>query len=342
MRTVLGSFLTMMLFVAPVLSHQQLYRQRLLQEQLQQHEKEDGPASAAVVTPTSSGGDEMSPKVLDSAVPRSKPVASPPKPSLPPIITHFPPPAPTASNWRLEVTVDGTKQCLILGFVVNMIAVKCLAPEHVVGKFFVCIAVTIGYVLSIYNPTPRFAVPVHSGRDGRSGSSGFSQGGVGLHESMDAAVLGTDVSQCEDPSNCCMHRVLANRVPTGSEGLTGCLRGGEAYGGIPGGRVFKKFRMGSSMTRTSMLESGRSTNVPHSWSTTRGETFAVRSLDYKKTKRKEVGVAFDTSLFAFVLSLCMLNSLAVPSFADLVQPIDLSTSTLRVYRLRLDSDGWKS
>uniref|UniRef100_K3X2L6 PH domain-containing protein n=1 Tax=Globisporangium ultimum (strain ATCC 200006 / CBS 805.95 / DAOM BR144) TaxID=431595 RepID=K3X2L6_GLOUD len=253
---------------APVLSHQQLYRQRLLQEQQLRHDQEEC-SSSAVSTPTLSVGDLRSPKVNTGDVAPEKPVASPPKPKLPPIITHFPPPTPAHSNWRLEVTVDGTKQCMILGFVVNMIALKCLAPEHVVGKFFVCIAITVGYVLSIYNPVSRYGLQPGFGQERRrSGSTGLFHDDAGAHNGVNTAVLGTDVAHP-----------------------------GVLYGGIPVGGAAKKFSMGSSMTRTEMLESGRSTNVPHSWSTTRGETFAIRSIDYKKTKRKEASLP---ALFEFI------------------------------------------
>ncbi|KAF1329661.1 hypothetical protein FI667_g5842, partial [Globisporangium splendens] len=288
--------------LSPVLSHQQLYRQRLLQEQQLRHDKEECPSSA-VSTPTLSVGDLSSPSgnnggaTTSDVVSETKPAASPPKPNLPPIITHFPSPIPAHSNWRLEVTVDGTKQCMILGFVVNMIALKCLAPEHVVGKFFVCITVTVGYVLSIYNPVPRYGLHPGFGQERRrSGSTGLFHDDSGVHRGVDAAVLSTDVTQCADPSNCCMHRGVSSSG-TAFDDSDHLISSGVSYGGIPVGRVVKKFLMGSSMTRTEMLESGRSTNVPHSWSTARGETFAIRSIDYKKTKRKEASLP---ALFEFI------------------------------------------
>lgn len=262
----------------------------------------------AVVTPTSSASaeDAHTSRHDESAtsnsaslpVPRASGVAtsaSPQKPLPPPIITHqlTPPSRESQSPWRLEVAVEGTKQCLILGFVVNMIAMKCLASEYVLGKLVVCIVVTGGYVLSIYNPRPRFAAP--SGMaPGHLGVRGFAHhGGFGVDEQrVGAAVLSTEAGCCENPMTCCLHRAT-----TGSPGMTGGERASEGgvldgmqYSGIAAGagRAMNKFKMGSSMTQTTMSESGRSTNVPHSWATTRGETFLVRSLDYKKTKRKEV------------------------------------------------------
>lgn len=265
--------------------------------------------TTAVVTPTSSitaegaGASRQESTTASSAslpLPRSLVTASasPQKTLPPPIITHqlSPPSRELQSPWRLEVAVEGTKQCLIVGFVVNIIAMKCLASEHVLGKLVVCSLATVGYVLSIYNPRPRFAAPTPM-TAGHLGARGFAHhGGFGVDEQrVDAAVLSTEVGCCENPMMCCLHRAIAGSPGTtgGDErALEGDAHDGMQYSGIAAGagRALNKFKMGSSMTQTTMNESGRSMNVPHSWATTRGETFSVRSLDYKKTKRKEVRV----------------------------------------------------
>ncbi|TYZ60282.1 hypothetical protein PybrP1_009029 [[Pythium] brassicae (nom. inval.)] len=283
---------------APVLSHQQLYRQKLLQhEHEQQLQSAALHTSTAVITPTAADAippaAPPSPRRSSPPPPPSPPkpaAAAPlPKPVLPPIITSFqPPPLQEPSHWRLDVSIEGTKPCLILGFVVNMIAMKCLASEHFVGKFAVCIVVTAGYVLSIYNPTPKFAaaalpstIPARQARAGGFvGPDGAYNGG---DESPRAARLDAAGVECTDPATCCLHRPVAGSVERGDD--SGAASG--FSGPLLRRSSRRKFAMGSSMARTHMNESGRSTNVPHSWAPTRGETFSVRSLEYKKTRRKE-------------------------------------------------------
>lgn len=277
-----------------MLSHQQLYRQKLLQEQHehdQQTQSEALHSNTAVITPTSADETPSMQTPAPASPPPQKPVASAPlpKPVPRPIITSYHPPPQEESQWRLEVTVEGTKQCLILGFVVNMIAMKCLASEHVVGKFVVCIVVTAGYVLSIYNPRPRFALQSGAAAPGHTRGGGYRSHDAffGGDATPEAVALNTDGEQCKDPENCCLHRPASSSGGYGDEGGVGSAHSG--HNGTPvrrGGT--KKFAMGSSMARTHMNESGRSTNIPHSWAPTRGETFSIRSLEYKKTRRKEV------------------------------------------------------
>lgn len=288
--------------LAPVLSHQQLYRQRLLQaqqeleqqqrQQQQEHDEHESAVhtSTAVITPTSSSVEADI--ALDATrSPTKRPAsANPPalKPVPPSIVTSYQHVAVAEpSPWRLEVAVEGTKQCLILGFVVNMVAMKCIASEHVVSKCLVCVVVTAAYVLSIYNPRPRFAV--QSARSHHS-SSGVTTASDSM--SADAAVLHSEASSsalCADPTLCCLHRVAAHSsMPGTGTGASGLVDPSGVHRVTPPGLALKKFAMASSMTRTHMNENGRSTNVPHSWTTSRGESFAVRSLDYKKTRRKEV------------------------------------------------------
>jgi hypothetical protein len=269
-----------------VLSHQQLYRQRLLQKQAEAREAQERASEGA------EGSDDSPPPTLGRVSPSQhsagdgraaqEPRRSPPKRKIPPrIVTQFSsgPDSglPATTCWHLHVHVDGTKQCLIVGFMLNIVAIRCLASEHVLWKVAVCIAVTCTFVLSVYNPGP-----VPRSRPRSLGSYTELTGG------LDSALLGTDVAQCSDPGNCCLHKVSS---PTGPDRGEGDSREDSAPRRRPsgaGGRRLVKFPMGSTMRRCEMQANGRSSNVEHSWTTTKAETFSVRSADYKKSRKKEV------------------------------------------------------
>lgn len=224
------------------------------------------------------------PKVEDKASVSDEKVK--PAPSLsklvpPKIVTFSTPPTSAVSPWRLHITVEGTKHCLIVGFMVNIMAVKCVASDYVLSKFFVCIVVTCGFLMSIYHPNHSSSYHSHDvvAQRRESGATETS------------ASTQVDASQCADPSACCLHRPSTRRADSDFETMASELaaRIPGCEGSVESGDV-KKFAMGCSMTQTEMLTSGKSTNVHHSWATTRAETFSVRGLDYKKSKRKEVSV----------------------------------------------------
>ncbi|KAG7377906.1 hypothetical protein PHYPSEUDO_010865 [Phytophthora pseudosyringae] len=291
---------------APVLSHQQLYRQRLLQKQMEEQAAQQRESESDHEEAADSGHDSPPPTLgrvspgcdgtpEDGQANEGSP-SSHPKRKIPPrIVTQFSsgPDSglPDASCWHLHIHVDGTKQCLIVGFMLNIVAIRCLASEHVLWKLFVCIAVTCIFVASIYNPRL-----LHRPRHGSIGGgfSGFSGG-------IDNALLGTDVAQCSDPENCCLHKVSS---PMGSDRADNDGSRAEGSGDAPhrrpsgaGSRRFAKFPMASTMSRCEMQANGRSSNVEHSWTTTRAETFAVRSSDYKKSRKKEPS---KPALFEFI------------------------------------------
>lgn len=157
---------------APVLSHQQLYRQRLLQKQMEEEQAAKEREAEAANEAAADSGHESPPPTLGRVSPAhhgnagdgetnegSNAAASQPHPKrkIPPrIVTQFSlgPDSgmPTDSCWHLHVHVDGTKQCLIVGFMLNIVAIRCLASEHVLWKVAVCIAVTCMFVFSVYNP----------------------------------------------------------------------------------------------------------------------------------------------------------------------------------------------
>ncbi|KAE9251939.1 hypothetical protein PF004_g2231 [Phytophthora fragariae] len=291
---------------APVLSHQQLYRQRLLQKQMEEQAAKEREAEAAHEAAADSGHESppptlgrVSPGRHDTTEDGGTKQASPlhPKRKIPPrIVTQFSsgPDSgmPVDSCWHLHVHVDGTKQCLIVGFMLNIVAIRCLASEHVLWKVAVCIAVTCMFVFSVYNPRPL----VHRPRQASFGTYADLNGGI------DTALLGTDITQCSDPEKCCLHKVSS---PTGPD--RGDLEENNRVEGLndvprrrpsaAGSRRYAKFPMGSTMTQCEMQATGRSSNVEHSWTTTRAETFAVRSAEYKRSRKKEPS---NPALFEFL------------------------------------------
>ncbi|KAG2773735.1 hypothetical protein PC129_g1066 [Phytophthora cactorum] len=287
---------------APVLSHQQLYRQRLLQKQMeeqaaQQRESESAVADNDHDSPPPTLG-RVSPGLHNEGEQNTQDVSplSHPKRKIPPrIVTQFSSGpdsgVPDASCWHLHIHVDGTKQCLIVGFMLNIVAIRCLASEHVLWKVFVCLAVSGMFIASIYNPRP-----VHRHRHGSMGGS-FTD----LNGGIDSALLGTDIAQCSNPENCCLHKVSSPTGPDGDSNENNCTEGSSdnprrRCSGA-GNRRFVKFPMGSTMTQCEMQANGRSSNVEHAWTTTRAETFTVRSSDYKKSRKKEPS---KPALFGFI------------------------------------------
>ncbi|ETM53158.1 hypothetical protein L914_03360 [Phytophthora nicotianae] len=290
---------------APVLSHQQLYRQRLqkqMEEQASQQREAESTPEAAVdndhdsppptlgrVSPALHNEEQNTPAPSDFS-----PLSHPKRKIPPRIVTQFSSGpdsgVPDASCWHLHIHVDGTKQCLIVGFMLNIVAIRCLASEHVLWKLFVCLAVSGMFITSIYNPRP-----VQRLRHGSMGGS-FSD----LKGGIDTALLETDIAQCSNPENCCLHKASS---PTGADAdgnENNCAEGtGETRRRCSGAgnRRFVKFPMGSTMTQCEMQANGRSSNVEHSWTTTNAETFTVRSSDYKKSRKKEPS---KPALFEFI------------------------------------------
>ncbi|KAG7394105.1 hypothetical protein PHYBOEH_005660 [Phytophthora boehmeriae] len=295
---------------APVLTHQQLYRQRLMEQraaaqadQAREHEsardtdieKHKDDADPEKTSPFYGAENEQGEQVAKASTDVS---SSHSKRKAPPrIVTELPIPSsgglPVPSCWHLHIHVDGSKQCLIVGFMLNIVAIRCLASEHVIWKIVVCIAVTGIFIFNVYNPRS-LQRPIRGGLRGRISSG----------NNIDPSVLGTELAQCHDPDNCCLHK-LGNASSNGcSDGGEGDASSAEGAGDVPhrkfsgqSMRRFAKFSMGSTMVRSDMQPDGRSSNVDHSWSTTRAETFSVRSADYKKLRRKE---ASQPALFEFL------------------------------------------
>lgn len=284
---------------APTLSHQQRYRQRLVQKQIEEQavREFDG------VTAVDSGNDSpplsrerVSPEAPikgERTIQASSDAIPPPQPTrkIPPrIVTQFSSGSDggmsDASSWHLHLHVDGKKQCLIVGFMLNIVAIRCLASEHVLWKVFVCIAVSLLFVANITNS--------------RSGQRFHreSLGGSLTDASIDKALYGTDAVECTDPENCCLHKTLnlTGSDGNGSEGNS-AVEVGDKPPRRSNTRRIVKFPMGSTMTQCQRQPSGRSSNVEHSWTTTRGETFYIRSSDYKKSRKKEPS---KPALFEFI------------------------------------------
>lgn len=253
-----------------MVSHQQLYRQGLLQERLHPAERDNRPPSADNSDDARGSSDEADGSTEPGGGSEHESVRT--KPIPPPIVTIFPGPnaLDVGSDWSLEVSVEGKKQCMILGFVINIAAVKLLAGESVLSRFFVCIVVTCAYVMLIYNP--------------RRPDSSWN------------AADGTDTAQCSDPERCCLHKPAAVKTDKGRKARKPSQQArhanGEASGAnrsvrLPSGN-FKKFPMGSTMGQSAYVESGNSGDVAHAWSTTRAETFSVRGPEYSRLRRKQV------------------------------------------------------
>ncbi|RMX69094.1 hypothetical protein DD238_001924 [Peronospora effusa] len=285
---------------APVRSHQQLYRQRLLQKQMetevvQAHDSEGGPDEAA------DSGHDSPPPVLGRAIPdRHGPVedrqttqvlndAAPSsyvKRNIPPrIVTQFSSDFDNgASCWHLHIHVDGAKQCLIVGFMLNIVALHFLASEHVLWKVAICFTVSGMFVRNVYNPRA-----LHQQRHGSYGD---------LNGNMEKTRHGTDVAQCSDPAKCCQHKVMPAGSDRGeNDGMDGSTDEPHQRSSGADNRSVAKIPMGSTMTQSDMQADGRSSNVEHSWTSTRAETFAVRSSDYKKSRKKQPSKA---ALFEFI------------------------------------------
>ncbi|TMW62094.1 hypothetical protein Poli38472_009587 [Pythium oligandrum] len=288
----------------PPLSHQQLYRQRLLQEQQQKEQeqlrRESSDASSVTASTTAavaSSGTPPAASPSSSVSPRASEAES--KPSrrestskdsfVPPRIVTFAPSqtfSPQA-QWKFQVSIEGSKQCLILGFMVNIVALKLIAAEHAFSKLLICMAVSGAYVMSVYNPNPYVHSPsVHIPSDGSP-------------QGVDPSLLETEGGEmCSDPEQCCLHKPRRRNSGLGHPVDNDCGHVPLAPAlAVPPAGGFKKFQLGSSMTRSEMLTSGRSSKKAHSYAQARAETFVVRSLDYKKTKRKE---ASQGALFEFI------------------------------------------
>ncbi|KAL7689322.1 putative pleckstrin domain, protein ENHANCED DISEASE RESISTANCE 2, EF-hand domain pair [Plasmopara halstedii] len=320
----------------PVLSHQQRYRQRLVQKHV-----EAQAASQSDCVAAADSGHDSSPlsrgRVASEQVKEEEQKhhavsdaysTSQPKRKIPPrIVTQFSSGSDVGSSeascWHFNLKVDGTKQCLIFGFMLNMVAIRCLASEHVLWKVFVCIVVSGLYVANIYNP-----------RQGHRGSLGRSISDLGI----DKALHGTDVVECNNPDNCCLHKT-SNIL--GSDGGENEGVQAEGVGDKPSRRSntrrLVKFPMGSTMNHCERQSSGRSSNVEHSWTTTRGELFYVRSADYKKSRKKEPS---KPALFDFIgADLVRTESKVDPISQRVVFPDEHENSRLFVINAQLPAYG---
>ncbi|DAZ98678.1 TPA: hypothetical protein N0F65_008804 [Lagenidium giganteum] len=277
---------------APVVSHQQLYRQRLLEEKEKAKEsvqQSQAPLSERSNPPKSTGvEDTKPPKSTKQPVSQTSTAAPKQKVIPPPIVTYAPPPVITP-EWKLAITIEGKKQCLIACFVVNIVTVKCLASEHVLWKCFVCVLVTVALIMKVRDPhpprPPRYV-------DGHRPSPAQSR-------HIDAAVLNTDVpSTCENPDSCCMHRPPPPTEHHAAGDASDQSKGSDTASTQAFGQTnFNKFGLGDSMKQTESIPSGKSSGNSHRWAHTTAETFSVRSLEYKKTRRKE---ASKPALFEFI------------------------------------------
>ncbi|KAL4118146.1 hypothetical protein PRIC2_010473 [Phytophthora ramorum] len=327
---------------APVLSHQQLYRQRLLQQQMEDQTAKTQDSEGAVERGRDSPPPTLGmPPILHNAeegqAASNGSASSPhPKRKIPPrIVTQFSSTesdGAAASCWHLHVHVDGRKQCLIVGFMLNIVAIRCLASEHVLWKVAVCVAVTCVFVFSVYTPRS-----LHRPRQGslRGYLDSMSSGGI------DNSLLGTDIAQCSDPESCCLHKVSSPAGTEQGENRGKCSEGSSAAprrrpSGAGNGRVVK-FPMGSTMPQCEMQADGRSSNVEHSWTTTRAETFAVRSADYKKSRKKE---ASRPALFEFVGADLVRTDSKLDLISQRVEfPPELENSRLFIINAQLPSYG---
>ncbi|KAI9916282.1 hypothetical protein PsorP6_017953 [Peronosclerospora sorghi] len=256
---------------APVVSHQQLYRQHLRQTKLETNAPDSNESNwnEAIDNlpslPRSAEADNRR-EVVDNSI------------ALPPRIVTQVSSKPDrkitrGSCWSLHVHLDGFQQCLILGLMLNIVTLGCLASEHVVSKLGVCIALSAMFAFSVYNPRQ-----VHCPIRRSVGNNGE------FNTTLEFGLLGTEEIQCRDPTNCCMHKAMK---ATDVSGETHEDRNVDrALRRFSSARV-AKFPMGSTMTRCEMQANGRSSNLEHSWTTTRAETFAIRSLEYKKSRKKE-------------------------------------------------------
>uniref|UniRef100_M4BBD1 PH domain-containing protein n=1 Tax=Hyaloperonospora arabidopsidis (strain Emoy2) TaxID=559515 RepID=M4BBD1_HYAAE len=292
----------------PFLSHQQLYRQRLLQEQIEAEKVETRDSEGDPDEAADAGCDlpsVLGERLLPSShgpvdgqrhqVPTNTAPVPPVKRKVPPrIVTQFPAVLDSsvrnASCWHLHLHVDGTKQCLIVGFMLNIVAIRCLASEHVLWKVAVCIAVSGVFVLSVYNPRP-----LHHPCRGSMRNIGKSTG------YFDKALLGADVAQCRDPVNCCIHKASSSAGADQGNTDGQCMDGSDdephRRSSRTGDRTSAKLPMSSTMSRCEVQENGQSSNVEHSCTTARAETFAVRSANYKKSRKKEPS---KPALFEFI------------------------------------------
>uniref|UniRef100_A0AAV1UVI1 PH domain-containing protein n=1 Tax=Peronospora matthiolae TaxID=2874970 RepID=A0AAV1UVI1_9STRA len=332
----------------PFLSHQQLYRQRLLQEQMEAEkmatrDSEGGPDEVADTSCDSppAPGERLLPSshgIVDGQrhqVPINTAPAPPVKRKAPPrIVTQFPAELDSsvrnASCWYLHLHVDGTKQCLIVGFMLNIVAIRCLASEHVLWKVAVCLAVSVVFVLSVYNPRP-----LHHPCRGSMRSIGKSTG------YFDKALLGADVAQCRDPVNCCIHKASSSAGADQGNTDDQCMDGSDdephRRSSRTGDRGSAKLPMSNTMSRCKVQENGQSSNVEHSCTRARAETFAVRSANYKKSRKKEPS---KPALFEFIGADLVRTDCKLDRISQHVEfPPPYDTSRLFVINIQLPSYG---
>ncbi|CAI5742517.1 unnamed protein product [Hyaloperonospora brassicae] len=333
---------------APLLSHQQLYRQRLLLKQMETDAVQtrdceadlDEAGDTACASPLAvctelllnghDSADRPGPRAQETAA--SSPLL---KRKVPPrIVTQFPAELEhsvrNASCWHLHLHVDGTKQCLIVGFMLNIVAIRCLASEHVLWKVAVCIAVTGVFVLSVYNPRPL----LHRPRHGSMRTSGQST------SSPDQALLDTDVAQCSDPVHCCIHKANRAAGAAQQDGDGGCVSRSDnevhhhrrsSRTGSRGGPA--KLAMGSTLSQCETQQA----QVEHSCTAARAETFAVRSANYKKSRKKEPS---KPALFEFIGADLVRTDCKLDRVSQRVNfPPQYATSRLFILNAQLPSYG---
>ncbi|TDH72747.1 hypothetical protein CCR75_007777 [Bremia lactucae] len=314
---------------SPMLFHQQVHRQQLNHKQTEELvicESDHGGIA-------DSGQDSLSPskKLKQKSYDISK-TSSHPKRKVPPhIVTQFPVildgGQPDASSWHLCFHIDGIKQCLIVGFMLNIVAIRCLATEHVLWKLLVCIAVSGLFALNTYNPTPRQRL--------RPGSRGESL----VDSTINNARFSTDVAECSNPQFCCLHRLRPAVIDGVDIEKSSASRADDVLQRRSNdyNRRVNKFPMGSSMVHCNEQPTKRLGNGEHSWTTARAETFSVRSSDYKKSRKKEASKA---ALFEFVGADLVRTESKVDLISQRVEfPAEYANSRLFIINAQLPSYG---
>ncbi|EQC31869.1 hypothetical protein, variant [Saprolegnia diclina VS20] len=249
------------------LSIQQIYRQRLQESSI--HEApEEAPVETEPAERDSEPVRRSSVRVSTSssnATPTPQP--SPTKPPLHPP-TPVPPIVPpraysemTPVAWRFAFAIEGQRDCLLFLCLLNFAVFSSFAAFGRSGQLFVMVLISLGFLRSLRSPSHLAPVALSVDDD--------------------------DVPPCVASGVCCLHAPPAAVAVSSLPFLAPVVVPAPA----PTHRKFS-FDMFSSFKQSTNDDCAE-----NAWSFTTAETFNVRSLDYKKSKKKEASAS---ALFDFV------------------------------------------
>nr|CCA14401.1 conserved hypothetical protein [Albugo laibachii Nc14] len=198
-----------------------------------------------------------------------KPILSPPR-------ALRPPPSAGRSSWKFQVCAVGLKECCIVGFIVNIIAVKCFASENVMSKLLVAVIASLFFILASYSPMREQMYEL---------DRIFH---VKQRYVSDLLNPENASASCLNKEKCCLHGSSHMNLQPTQIDATGSFRLECEAGCSSASRV----PLGSSMFQGDPLSV-----QSHCCLSVDAQSFQVRGRDYKKSRRKE---ASHSALFQYV------------------------------------------